>query len=132
MDIILLSFPPTSLQSPLLDRAVGRQCLTRTSAFYVPVLNTTLALDRTVFRSVATSHTGTTGHYHGTHNQQRSKHRTQTLAFWAWPVANKGIDSFWTKVGVAWPHRDGKGQSSILSVIPMNGQIVLRQSLLPL
>ena len=28
-----------------------------------------------------------------------------------------------------WPHRDGKGLSLILSVIPMNGQIVLRQPL---
>jgi hypothetical protein len=27
-----------------------------------------------------------------------------------------------------WPHRDGKGLSLILSVIPMNGQIVVRQS----
>jgi hypothetical protein len=28
-----------------------------------------------------------------------------------------------------WPHRDGKGLSLTLSVIPMNGQIVLRQPL---
>ena len=41
----------------------------------------------------------------------------------------KGDNSFWTKVGAAWPHRDGKGLSLILSVIPMNGQIVLRQPL---
>jgi hypothetical protein len=47
----------------------------------------------------------------------------------AWHVTNKGDDSFWTKVGAAWPHRDGKGLSLILSVIPMNGQIVLREPL---
>jgi hypothetical protein len=54
----------------------------------------------------------------------------KTPVFQAWHVANKGDDSFWTKVGAAWPHRDGKGLSLILSVIPMNGQIVLRQHLL--
>jgi hypothetical protein len=53
----------------------------------------------------------------------------KTPAFQAYHVTNKGDDSFWTKVGAAWPHRDGKGLSLILSVIPMNGQIVLRQPL---
>jgi hypothetical protein len=55
--------------------------------------------------------------------------KPKTPAFQAWHVTNKGDDSFWTKVGAAWPHRDGKGLSLILSVIPMNGQIVLRQPL---
>ncbi|MDL2351220.1 MAG: hypothetical protein QFC78_00045 [Pseudomonadota bacterium] len=45
------------------------------------------------------------------------------------PPPPKGDDSFWTKVGAAWPHRDGKGLTLILSVIPMNGQIVLREPL---
>lgn len=54
---------------------------------------------------------------------------SKSPAFQAWHVTNKGDNSFWTKVGAAWPHRDGKGLSLILSVIPMNGQIVLRQPL---
>jgi hypothetical protein len=53
----------------------------------------------------------------------------KTPAFQAWHVTKKGDDSFWTKVGAAWPHRDGKGLSLILSVMPMNGQIVLRHPL---
>jgi hypothetical protein len=53
----------------------------------------------------------------------------KTPAFQAWHVTSKGDNSFWTKVGAAWPHRDGKGLSLILSVIPMNGQIVLREPL---
>lgn len=53
----------------------------------------------------------------------------KTPTFQAWHVANKGDDSFWTNVGAAWPHRDGKGLSLILSVIPMNGHIVLREQL---
>ena len=48
-------------------------------------------------------------------------------AFQAWHVVNKGDNAFWTKVGAAWPHRDGKGLSLQISVIPMNGQIVLRE-----
>jgi hypothetical protein len=47
--------------------------------------------------------------------------------FHAWHVTNKGENSFWTKVGAAWPHRDGKGLSLQLDVMPMNGRIVLRQ-----
>ena len=47
--------------------------------------------------------------------------------FHAWHVANKGDKGFWTKVGAAWPHRDGKGLSLQLDVMPMNGRIVLRQ-----
>ena len=55
----------------------------------------------------------------------------KTPAFQAWHVVKKGDNAFWTKVGAAWSHRDGKGLSLILSVIPMNGQIVLRQPLPP-
>lgn len=51
----------------------------------------------------------------------------KTPAFQAWHVTSKGDDNFWTKVGAAWPQRDGKGLSLILSVIPISGQIVLRQ-----
>jgi hypothetical protein len=47
--------------------------------------------------------------------------------FLAWHVANKGDKAYWTKVGAAWPHRDGKGLSLQLDVMPMNGRIVLRQ-----
>ena len=53
----------------------------------------------------------------------------KTPAFQAYHVTNKGDNSFWTKVGAAWPHRDGKGLSLQLSVIPISGQIVLRQPL---
>ncbi len=51
----------------------------------------------------------------------------KTPAFQAWHVTSKGDNNFWIKVGAAWPHRDGKGLSLQLDVIPMNGRIVLRQ-----
>ena len=47
--------------------------------------------------------------------------------FHAWHVTNKGEKGFWMKVGAAWPHRDGKGLSLQLDVMPMNGRIVHRQ-----
>jgi hypothetical protein len=53
----------------------------------------------------------------------------KTPAFQAWHVTKKGDKSFWTNIGVAWHHRDGKGLSLQLSVMPMNGQIVLRELL---
>ena len=54
---------------------------------------------------------------------------SKSPAFQAWHVINKGENAFWTKVGAAWRHKDGKGRSLQLSVIPMNGQIVLREPL---
>ena len=53
----------------------------------------------------------------------------KTPGFQAWHITKKGDNSFWTKVGAAWSHRDGKGLSLQLSIIPMNGQIVLRELL---
>lgn len=49
--------------------------------------------------------------------------------FLAWHVANKGDKAYWTKVGVAWFHRDRKGLSLQMEVIPINGRIVLRTPL---
>ena len=51
--------------------------------------------------------------------------------FHAWHVSNKGEQGFWTKVGAAWPHRDGKGLSLQLEVLQMNGRIVLRKPMDP-
>lgn len=49
--------------------------------------------------------------------------------FLAWHVTDKGEKSFWNKVGAAWRHRDGKGYTLQLEVVPINGRIVLRQPL---
>jgi len=34
--------------------------------------------------------------------------------------------SDWTKVGVAFPHSDGKGYNVVLHALPVSGQVVLR------
>ena len=35
-------------------------------------------------------------------------------------------DAFWTRVGSAWEHKDHKGLNVVLSALPMNGRLVLR------
>ena len=37
-------------------------------------------------------------------------------------------DAFWTRIGSAWPHKDGKGLNLQLAALPANGgRIVLRE-----
>lgn len=38
----------------------------------------------------------------------------------------KGSD-FWTKIGVAFSHNDGKGFSVILEALPVDGKLTIRQ-----
>jgi len=35
-------------------------------------------------------------------------------------------DASWTKIGVAWLHRDGKGFDVVPEALPLNGRAVLR------
>ncbi len=35
--------------------------------------------------------------------------------------------AWWTRVGSAWPHKDGLGLNVVLSAVPMNGRLVLRE-----
>ena len=35
----------------------------------------------------------------------------------------------WTKVGAAWPNKDGKGFSVVLDVVPLDGRLMLREPL---
>lgn len=51
------------------------------------------------------------------------KHRP---AFDAFVVDGDGKEAFWSKIGAAWPHDDGKGYNIQLTAIPMNGRIALR------
>ena len=38
----------------------------------------------------------------------------------------EGQKSFWTRIGSAWPHADGKGFNVQLEVVPLDGRITLR------
>jgi hypothetical protein len=56
---------------------------------------------------------------------------TKAPDFIAWHVAQKGDKAFWNKVGACWRHKDDKGMTLQLEVVPINGRIVLRQPIDP-
>lgn len=37
-----------------------------------------------------------------------------------------GKEAFWTRIGAAWPHADGKGFNIQLDVAPLDGRVTLR------
>jgi hypothetical protein len=55
----------------------------------------------------------------------------QKPTFKAFVVEDRGegddADAFWTRIGSAWPHKDGKGYNIALSALPTNGRVVLRE-----
>lgn len=65
-----------------------------------------------------------------TTKQGNSKSReTKPPAFIAWHVTEKKQSkSFWTRIGAAWDHDDGRGFTLQLDLIPVTGgRIVLRE-----
>lgn len=36
-------------------------------------------------------------------------------------------DAFWTRIGSAWPNKDNRGYSIVLSALPVNGRLVMRE-----
>ena len=38
----------------------------------------------------------------------------------------KDDNSFWTRIGVAWATKDGKGYTLQLDAVPLDGKVVLR------
>ncbi len=38
----------------------------------------------------------------------------------------EGGKAFWTRIGGAWPHADGKGFNIQLEVVPLDGRVTLR------
>lgn len=60
--------------------------------------------------------------------------RNQTVensapALIAYHVAERGDQSYWTRIGAAWDHEDGKGFTVHLDLVPANGgRIVFREA----
>lgn len=48
-------------------------------------------------------------------------------AFKVFCVEGEGDEAYWTRVGSAWGHKDGKGYNVVLSALPVNGRLVLRE-----
>ena len=58
------------------------------------------------------------------HKQQREPVAPKLIAY---HVAERGEDSFWTRIGAAWDHKDGEGFTLQLDLVPNDGgRIVLR------
>lgn len=47
-------------------------------------------------------------------------------AFTLYCVTGEGEKAFWSRIGAAWPHKDGNGYSIKLESIPLNGRIQMR------
>ena len=42
-------------------------------------------------------------------------------------VEGEGDKAFWTRIGAAWLHDDGKGFNISLSCLPLDGRLVVRE-----
>jgi hypothetical protein len=52
---------------------------------------------------------------------QQPTHRAYSV------IKREGQDDFWLNLGLAFPHRDGKGFNIILQAIPFDAKIVIRE-----
>jgi hypothetical protein len=60
-------------------------------------------------------------------NTETSSRATRKPSFIAYSIREReGKDSKWTEIGVAFPHRDGKGFDILCDVLPLSGRISLR------
>jgi hypothetical protein len=44
----------------------------------------------------------------------------------AYQVRDGNEKGYWTRIGVAWPHKDGKGFNIQLECVPLDGRVSLR------
>jgi hypothetical protein len=51
---------------------------------------------------------------------------TESTSHIAYHVAERNGKSFWTRIGAAWQHKDGKGFNLEVALTPLDGQITLR------
>ena len=63
-----------------------------------------------------------------TDNEKTSANReSKTPTHSAYQVSERGNGkSFWTRIGSAWPHADGKGFNIQIELVPLDGRITLR------
>jgi hypothetical protein len=52
---------------------------------------------------------------------QQPTHRAYSV------IKREGQDDFWLNLGLAFPHKDGKGFNIILQAIPFDAKIVIRE-----
>lgn len=68
---------------------------------------------------------------HVTQHPQRRKAVSGKPSHKAFVVEDRGEgddnDAFWTRIGSVWPHKDNKGYNIVLSALPINGRLVIRE-----
>jgi len=52
---------------------------------------------------------------------QQPTHRAYSV------IKREGQDDFWLNLGLAFPHKDGKGFNIMLQALPLDGKIVCRE-----
>lgn len=52
---------------------------------------------------------------------QQATHRAYSV------IKRDGQDDFWLNLGLAFPHKDGKGFNIVLQALPIDGKIVCRE-----
>jgi hypothetical protein len=58
-----------------------------------------------------------------THMKSTQKNRPYAV----YVVEGEGDNAYFTKVGAAWPHKDGDGFNITLTAVPLNGRLVVRK-----
>ena len=43
-------------------------------------------------------------------------------------IRREGQDDYWLNIGLAFPHKDGKGFNIVLQALPLDGKIVCREA----
>lgn len=61
-----------------------------------------------------------------TENSNAAKPAPKSPTHIAYHVQNHSENGFWTRIGSAWSHADGKGITIQLSTTPVDGRIALR------
>jgi len=56
----------------------------------------------------------------------QSNQRPQLFGYAVRPIGD-GKKSSWSKIGVAWAHKDGKGFDIRMDAFPVDGRLVLRE-----
>ena len=60
-------------------------------------------------------------------NETKTTTKRKSPSFIAYQVTERdGQDSFWTRIGVAFAHKDGKGYNIQIVAAPLDGRITLR------
>jgi hypothetical protein len=61
-----------------------------------------------------------------TNTQTTESTSTKTPSHVAYQVRDGKDKGYFTRIGVAWPHKDGKGFNIQINAVPLDGKITLR------